>query len=72
MYKSNDNDDLRAHYMGVGMAIGAGFGIVFSILLVFVLKHPGMIGVGAAIGVSIGIAIGEGLYQRHKDRERRR
>lgn len=67
MYKNDEQEDLKAHYMGIGMAIGAGFGIVFSILFVLVMKKPGLIGVGAGMGVSMGIAIGEGLYQRNKE-----
>jgi ABC-type cobalamin transport system permease subunit len=67
MYQDNKQNDLKAHYMGIGMAIGMGIGVVFIVLFGIVLKKPGLIGVGAGMGVSIGIAIGEGLYQRNKE-----
>jgi ABC-type cobalamin transport system permease subunit len=72
MYKLNGKDDPKAHFMGIGVVIGLGIGVVFSLLFAIVLDRPGMIGVGAGMGVSIGIAIGEGLYQRFENRERRR
>lgn len=64
----NHKDDLKSHYMGIGVAVGLCIGVVFSLLFAVVMKRPGMLGVGAGIGVSIGIAIGEGLYQQNKGR----
>jgi len=61
-----NNDEIKRHYMGIGLAIGMPIGMVFSFLFVIVLKKPGLIGVGAGMGVALGVAIGEGLYQRRK------
>jgi len=68
MYNNKDGEDeLRRHYMGLGLAVGMPIGIVMSILFVVITDTPGLIGVGAGMGVALGIAIGEGLYQRHKE-----
>ncbi len=58
------NEALKAHFMGIGIAVGMGIGAVFSLLFGIVMKTPGLMGVGIGMGVSIGVAIGEGLYQR--------
>jgi putative Mn2+ efflux pump MntP len=68
MYKNDeDHDEIKRHYMGIGLAIGMPIGMAFSLLFVIVLKKPGLIGVGAGMGVALGVAIGEGLYQRNKE-----
>ena len=60
----SNQDELRMRSMCTGLAIGMPIGISLSAIFLFVLKTPGLVGVGAAIGTSLSIAIGEGLYQR--------
>ena len=68
MYTEEKNqDELRSHYMGLGMGIGMPIGIVLSSLFGIVMKTPGLIGVGAGIGISLSVAIGEGLHQRNQE-----
>jgi hypothetical protein len=45
--------------IGVGIAIGAGFGVALGLVL-------DSLGLGIAIGVSLGVAIGAGMEQRRK------
>jgi hypothetical protein len=67
--KNDDLSELKMRTMCIGLAIGMPIGIALSLLFLFVMDTPGLIGAGAAVGISLSIAIGEGLYQRKKDHE---
>jgi len=50
-------------WMGIGIVVCTGLWIPLSI---FVLKTPGLIGLGTAIGVSIGLVIGSSIESKYK------
>jgi len=65
--EDKEQTELRNQTMAIGFAVGMPIGMAFSAIFVFVLKTPGLIGVGAGMGFALGVAIGEGLYQRNKE-----
>jgi hypothetical protein len=52
-------DQQPGRMIGVGIAIGAGFGVALGLVL-------DSLGLGIAIGVSLGVAIGAGMEQRRR------
>jgi hypothetical protein len=52
-------DQQPGSMIGVGIAIGAGFGVALGLVL-------DSLGLGIAIGVSLGVAIGAGMEQRRR------
>jgi hypothetical protein len=48
-------------WIGIGIAIFAGFGVTLS----FALRMPAMIGIWPAMGVAIGVAIGSSVEERY-------
>jgi hypothetical protein len=56
----------ETNYMGVGIAIGMGFGVPYGIVLSAAVDNFAFLGVGAAVGVGMGVAVGTGLNERHK------
>jgi len=49
-------------WMGIGMALFAGFGVSLSIIT----DNPGLIGIGPALGVGFGLAIGQAVENKYK------
>ena len=54
--------EVVATWIGIGMAIFAGFGVVIAT----VTDNPGLIGIGPAIGVAFGASIGTALESRYR------
>jgi ElaB/YqjD/DUF883 family membrane-anchored ribosome-binding protein len=59
---NGQNEDREQKY--VGLAVGAGFGVVLGLVFVRVLNHPGFFALGIGIGISIGFTIGVALDER--------
>ena len=49
-------------WMGIGIALFAGFGVPLSIIL----DNPGFIGIGPGLGVGFGLAIGQAIENKYK------
>ena len=67
--KQSVRDTERDRYIGIGMTIGMLLFAPVGLVLFITTDNPGLMGVGPAIGLSIGLAIGDGLYQRHRQKE---
>jgi hypothetical protein len=59
----------RDRYIAIGLAIGMPSFALIGFALCIATDNPGLLGLGPAIGLALGIAIGEGLYQRSRQRE---
>jgi hypothetical protein len=56
----------EADHMGVGIAIGMGFGLPYGVVLSAAVDNFAFLGVGVAVGVGMGVAVGTALNERHK------
>ena len=56
----------ETNYMGVGIAIGMGFGVPYGIVLNAAVDNFAFLGTGVAVGVGMGVAIGTALNERNK------
>jgi hypothetical protein len=66
--KKNHRDGERERYLAIGLAIGMpAFGLIGTALCL-ATGTLGLLGVAPGIGLAIGVAIGEGLYQRSRQR----
>ena len=48
---------------GLGLVLGAGWGVVLSAAL----DNPAFIAIGVGCGISLGLAIGTSLQRRHEE-----
>jgi hypothetical protein len=65
----NIQNGRRERYLAIGLAIGMPtFGLI-GMAVCLATDNLGLLGVGPALGMAVGVAIGEGLYQRSKERE---
>lgn len=60
--KQYPEGQLVATWIGICIALSAGFGIVLAVST----DNPGLIGIGPAIGVALGVAIGTGLENKYR------
>ena len=54
----------EGHFVGMGMAIGAGVGIPLGL----VLGGAAFLGIGIAVGVTLGLAIGKGVENKYMEK----
>lgn len=64
--KEYPEGQLVATWMGIGIAMFAGFGTV----LATTTGNPGLIGIGPAVGVAVGAAVGTGLEDKARQEGR--
>ena len=57
--------DYVAQGFSLGLALGAGWGVVLSAAL----DRPWFIAIGVGCGISLGLAIGSSLQRRHEGEE---
>ena len=62
VYQSSE----ETNYMGAGIAIGAGLGVAYGVVLTIVADSPAFLGVGISLGVGTGVSIGAALNARNK------
>lgn len=58
--KEYPEGQLVAMWIGIGIALFAGVGVVFATAT----DNPGLIGIGPALGVAVGAGIGTGLQNK--------
>jgi MFS family permease len=59
----------ETNYLGVGIAIGAGLGVAYGVVLTAATDNPAFLGVGIAVGTGTGISIGVALNERSKAKD---
>ena len=59
---NEQDEDRELKYLGI--AAGAGFGVVLGLVFMRVLNQPGFFALGIGIGLSIGTTIGVALDER--------
>lgn len=64
--KTYPEGQLVATWIGIGMALFAGVGVVFATAT----DNPGLIGIGPALGVAVGAGIGAGLENKAREEGR--
>ena len=64
--KEYPEGQLVAQWIGIGIALFAGFGVV----LATATDNPGLIGLGPALGVAVGAGIGTGLENKARQEGR--
>jgi hypothetical protein len=70
--KSTYQTSQETNYIGVGVAIGAGLGVAYGLVLSTTLDNPAFLGAGIPLGVGPGIAIGAALNARSKRDDHKR
>ena len=51
-------DKRRTELLSYTIPIGAGLGVALGLLLMTILDHKGLFGLGIAIGLAIGVTVG--------------
>jgi hypothetical protein len=64
--KEYPEGQLVATWIGIGIALFAGVGVVFATAT----DNPGLIGIGPALGVAVGAGIGAGLENKARQQGR--
>ena len=62
----------KTNYVGRGLAIGLAIGAGYGVVLSAATDNPAFLSIGIGSGLAMGIAIGSGLQRRHEEAQAER